>query len=812
MSSCKILIVEDDPHFANNLRLHLQQHGYEVVAILSSAEAALEQFSILAPELVLMDIVLEGELDGIEGAQLIRERYNIPVLYLTVYSDDNFTSRAKVTEPYAYILKPFNERELLLTIEMALYRHRIEQQLVTSLEHLEIAQRVGNMGSWEWNITENSLHWSKEIYRIFGTEEHAFNATYEAFLAAVHPDDRQMVTDSVNAALNERRPYSIDHRIVLPDGTIKSVHEQAEVEYDAEGRATFMTGTVQDVTQAKQVEEKLRLFATIFENTSEGIVITGSDNRVVSVNDAYCRLTGYRQEEIVGRNPSLMQSGHHDKAFYRAMWETIQKQGQWQGEIWDRRKSGEVYPKWLSITAIKNPKGDTTHHIGIFTDISELKRKEEHLHQLAYFDTLTGLANRSQFNKRLGQEVAAAKRNEQLLAVLYIDLDRFKQVNDYYGHGVGDELLRLAAERMLACVRETDILARMGGDEFTAILTAIGSPDSAAHVADKIINDLSRPFLIEGHEIEIGASVGISLYPRDGDLSDSVVMNADRAMYQAKESGGGGYFFSNEELTRQVERRLFLDNSLREALEKEQFTLYYQPQFDLAQHKLIGMEALIRWNHPEEGLISPVEFIPRAEATQLIIPLGEWVLKTACRQNREWQVADLPAIPVAVNFSAAQFRQRSVIDVINRALRESGLAADYLDIEITESLAMEHPETTIHILEQLQHLGAHASIDDFGTGYSSLSHLKQLPVSKLKIDRAFIMDITTDPDDRIIAKTIIDLARNMEIKVIAEGTETAEQVELLKQLGCDYAQGYYFAKPLPAGEMQALLEAHRARP
>ncbi|MES9967456.1 MAG: PAS domain-containing protein, partial [Sedimenticola sp.] len=440
-SPCRILIVEDDSLFANNLKIHLLKNGYEVVGILSTAEDALEQFTTLAPHLVLMDIVLDGEMDGIQAAQLVRTRHSVPVLYLTVYSDEEFAARAMVTEPYAYILKPFNERELTLTIEMALFKHKVEQRLAESHAHLEEAQRVGQMGSWDWNITQNTLHWSKEIYRIFGIKEKEFDATYEAFLNTVHPDDRQTVINSVDATLKGGQPYSIDHRIVVPDGSIKIVHEQAEVQYDEEGCAIRMTGTVQDITESRQAEDELKLFATIFENIAEGVVITDPNNKVVMINDAYCSLTGYSREEIIGRNPNLMQSGHHDKTFYRAMWQSIKKLGRWQGEIWDKRKTGEIYPKWLSITALKNPQGDTTHHIGIFTDISELKNKEKHLQQLAYFDPLTGIANRSQFNTRLKQELAAAKRNEQSLALLYIDLNRFKQVNDYYGHGVGDQLL-----------------------------------------------------------------------------------------------------------------------------------------------------------------------------------------------------------------------------------------------------------------------------------------------------------------------------------------------------------------------------------
>jgi diguanylate cyclase (GGDEF)-like protein len=447
--------------------------------------------------------------------------------------------------------------------------------------------------------------------------------------------------------------------------------------------------------------------------------------------------------------------------------------------------------------------------VGIFTDISELKQKEQRLHQLAYYDNLTGAANRYQFLERLRQEIAKAQRTGHSIAVLYMDLNRFKIVNDSYGHAVGDNLLCQVVQRMRSCIRESDIVARIGGDEFSVILSPVEDANSAAGVATKLIDSLSEPVFVDSHELDVGVSIGISLYPRDGDGVNNIVLNADRAMYHAKEMGESCYVFSNDELNSEVERRLFLDNNLRKALDEKQFELYYQPQFDLRNRQVIGMEALIRWQHPEQGMISPVEFIPRAEVTNMIIPIGEWVLKTACAQNMAWQEAGLPMVPVAVNFSAAQLRSRNIIETIRNTLDVTGLAAEYLDIEITESLAMTAPEMTIDILAQLRKLGALASVDDFGTGYSSLSYLKRLPVSKLKIDRAFVDDITSDENDRSIATAVIQLAKSMHLKVIAEGVETAEQFEVLQDLGCDYGQGYYYARPMPATEMQAFLETHR---
>ncbi|MCW9024484.1 MAG: EAL domain-containing protein [Gammaproteobacteria bacterium] len=804
----RVIIVEDNHFVAEKLKLQLSQSGYQIEAVFASGEELLNQYSKLTPDIVLMDIVLEGEMDGIEAANRISEQYGTPVVYLTACSDEDFLTRAKITAPFAYILKPFNEHELEMAIAIALFKHTAEHELEESHAHLEKAQQIGHMGSWDWQITNNVLIWSKQIFRIFGLAVNEFDATYEAFINTVHPDDRDMVLKSVDDALYRQLPYDIDHRIVLPDGMIRFVHEYAKVEFDQEGTPVRMTGTVHDVTEVRTARDQLQLYEVIFQNASEGVIITDVNNIIEMVNNAYCEITGYSQDEVIGKDPRLMQSGVHDTEFYKNMWSSIREHGKWQGEIWDKRKDGEVFPKWLSITALTNSNDHITHYVGVFTDISELKQKEQRLHQLAYYDFLTGVANRPQFMQRLKQELAIAQRTDRTLAILYVDLDRFKIVNDSYGHTVGDALLRQVADRMRNCIRESDIIARIGGDEFSVILTATEDPDSAAKVANKLIGCLSKPFIIDTNELDIGVSIGISLYPRDGDKLESLVLNADRAMYHAKESGGNCYVFSNDELSSEVERRLFLDNHLRKALDKGQFELYYQPQFDLGTRRVTGMEALIRWQHPEQGIISPAEFIPRAEATNMIIPIGDWVLKTACAQNKAWQEAGFPVVPVAVNFSAAQLRSRSVVETISDCLQSTGLAAEYLDIEITESLAMTAPERTIDILGQLRELGALASIDDFGTGYSSLSHLKRLPASKLKIDRSFVNEITSDDNDKSIATAVIQLAKSMQLKVIAEGVETSEQLDVLQSLGCDYGQGYYYARPMPAAEMQAFLESH----
>ncbi|OOZ74691.1 hypothetical protein BOW50_12385 [Solemya velum gill symbiont] len=633
--SSSILVVEDDSYLSQHIGIYLEEKGYQVAGMVSSGEEAIRQVEVLEPDLILMNIVLAGDMDGIEAAGMIQEQHDIPILYLTAYNDTKFLTRARITSPYAYILKPFNEREFGLTIDFALHKHELEKALRNNERHLVDAQRVGKMGSWEWNVVENKLKWTDEIYRIFGVDPEEFGASYEAFLSFVHPEDVELVKEAVEQALQHEQPYSIEHRILLHDGTIKIVHEEANVQFEGKGEPLWMLGTVQDVTEHRQSEERLRLFKSVIENTREAVVITDSKNRIVVVNDAYCEITGYERDELIGIDPGRMRSGTHDKKFYQDMWQSLKQDGSWSGEIWDKRKNGEVYPKWLSISAEKDSRSEVGHYVGIFTDISEIKEKEQRLTHLAYFDPLTGAANRLHFMERLKQEVQRAGRLNDWFAVLFVDLDRFKAVNDLYGHDVGDEVLKEAVLRIRSCIREADVLARLGGDEFTLLLTSDVDDEGASIVGEKIVDVLSQPFLIGQKKIEIGASIGISVYPRDGDSLEKLMLNADRAMYQSKKNGGQCACFVDERLQKEVERSLFIDKGLNKALEQEQFEIHYQPQIDLHSGRIMGMEALLRWNHPEEGIISPVDFIPRAEAIQLIVPIGEWVLKTACKQLKE---------------------------------------------------------------------------------------------------------------------------------------------------------------------------------
>ena len=554
-------------------------------------------------------------------------------------------------------------------------------------------------------------------------------------------------------------------------------------------------------------DQNLRLAEKVFENSFEGIVFTNAANVIESVNPAFTQITGYHSHEVIGRTPKVLSSGKHDALFYGEMWRALKTFGRWQGEIWNRRKNGEIYPEWLSINAVRSGEGKVTNYIAIFSDITERKAAEKRVWHLAHHDALTGLPNRMLFVERLEHAISRLRRSRGVAAVLFLDLDRFKVVNDTLGHSVGDHLLRTAAQRLVACVRAEDTVARLGGDEFTVVLEDVANLEGLPRVARNIIDQLSLPMDLDGHEVRVTASVGISVYPADGESAEILLKHADAAMYLAKSEGRNNFqFFTAEMNTRTVER-MALESRLRSALDNNELVLHYQPQVDIRTHRISGMEALVRWNHPHLGVVSPNQFIPIAEDTGLIIPIGEWVLNEACRQAKAWQDEGLPPLRVAVNVSARQFRHSGMLETVASALARSGLPANCLELEITESIAMEHAESTIEKLHELRDMGVRISMDDFGTGHSSLSYLKRFPLDTLKIDKSFMQNRSPDSCDSAIATAIATMAESLHLKVITEGVETEEQVVFLKGLQRNEVQGFYFSQPLPPDAFAALLRA-----
>jgi diguanylate cyclase (GGDEF)-like protein/PAS domain S-box-containing protein len=592
---------------------------------------------------------------------------------------------------------------------------------------------------------------------------------------------------------------------VRKDGRHITVRLSVTVMRDAQGVLTGYLGTLVDITAQKQAAAQLDLAAKVFEQGGEGIAITDASGKMVMVNQAFTRITGYSETEALGQDPRLLASGRHGAAFYRGMWEAIASLGHWQGEIWNRRKDGSIYPEWLSISRVER-NGLPTHYIGTFIDISQLKEAEASIQRLAHFDPLTGLPNRSLLNERVKHDLSRAHRAREPLALIFLDLDRFKNVNDSLGHRIGDELLVQVAERLTGAVREEDTVSRLGGDEFILLLPSADAA-GAAHVATKLLEVAAPPYRIGQHELSCTASVGIAMYPVDGESFEALSMCADTAMYRAKQSGRNTYCFFTAEMQERSARTLQLENDLRRALEHGELCLHFQPQFAIDDRRLIGAEALLRWQHPELGMVSPNEFIPIAEESGLILPIGEWALRLAVRQMRAWQDAGLSLQSMAVNLSAVQFRQSNLTQVVSRILDEEGMPAQFLELELTESVAMDNPLAAIETMDKLRTRGVRMSIDDFGTGYSSMSYLKRFRVHKLKIDRSFVADLAADPDDEAIVTATISLAHALGLQTVAEGVESEAQLTFLRGKGCDEAQGYLFSKPLPAAQFEAFARA-----
>jgi diguanylate cyclase (GGDEF)-like protein/PAS domain S-box-containing protein len=571
------------------------------------------------------------------------------------------------------------------------------------------------------------------------------------------------------------------------------------------GGETLTVLCIRDLTSRQLVGEATLTAVSVLEHALQGIMITSPDGTIEYVNQAFVDTTGYTAQEALGRNPRFLQSGWHNEDFYLQMWKELTSKGKWTGEIWNRRKNGEIYPEWLHIFAIRDEKGELLRYAALFTDISKAKQDEARMHHQTYHDSLTGLPNRTLFMERLALAVADAERLGLKAAVMYLDIDRFKLINDTLGHEVGDRLLQEIAERLKATLRDRDTVCRLGGDEFTVIMENISEADEAVLMAQQILDSFTVPFHIAGHEFFVTPSIGVALYPDDGEALDTLAKNADTAMYRAKEHGNNYQLYSPT-MNSQAMERLNLENDLRRALDRGEFVVHYQPQMNIATGKIIGMEALVRWNHHSRGLIPPSEFIPLAEETGLIVQIGEWVMRTACLQSKKWLDRGYPPLRVAVNLSARQFQQKNIVEMVERILQETGLPGYLLELEITESVAMRNVDHAIAILEQLKQLGVQISIDDFGTGYSSLSYLKKFPIQTLKIDKSFVHDISEGQDDGVIAASVIVMAHSLKLNVIAEGVETEEQLDFLRQRDCDEFQGYLFSGPLTAEKFEELLK------
>ena len=596
------------------------------------------------------------------------------------------------------------------------------------------------------------------------------------------------------------RAYEI--QVQTASGERREVIFQKATFADRDGNVGGIIGSMFDITERKRMEERMQQAATVFDSSAEGITITAPDGSIIAVNRAFTEITGYSESEALGRNPRFLQSDRQTKGFYREMWDAITHSGRWQGELWNKRKDGSLFPESLTISAVKDAAGSVMHYVGVFSDITEIKRANELLDHQAHHDHLTGLPNRLLLEDRLQGALLRAQREQVQVALLFVDLDRFKNINDSLGHHVGDRVLCDVARRFCALTRESDTVARLGGDEFLIVMEGIHDPGVASRIADKILDDLRlNPVTLE-QEFFVGASIGISLFPQDGQDSATLLKHADAAMYRAKERGRNTYEFFSDDLTQFSLDRFKMETELRHAIERNELVVYLQPQFSLWTGELIGAEALVRWQHPDMGLVAPGKFIPLAEESGLIVALGEWVQRSACRTWAEWAAAGLYPGVLSINVSGVEFRRGRIQETIRSVLDDTGLPAALLELEITEGAIMSQAENSIQVLHDLRAMGISLAIDDFGTGYSSLAYLKRLPLNKLKVDQSFVRGLPKDPEDCAIARAVIALGHSLQLKVIAEGVETEDQREFLTREACDEMQGYLNGRPMPVDDFR----------
>ncbi|WP_312725209.1 EAL domain-containing protein [Stutzerimonas kunmingensis] len=694
------------------------------------------------------------------------------------------------------------QRVVERTAELA----QLAEELGESEARLNLALDASGLGLWDWDLQNNHVHHSR-LEVVFGIGRQHRHDEDGSPLPDIHPKDLEGVRAILIAHLKgETEQFAVEYRALRADGSEIWLEDRGRViQRDDAGRALRMIGTRRDISELRRQAEQQRLAATVFEAASEGMVIMNDHYRVLAVNDACCALSGYSREELLGHSVARIAGSPESQRQYQTMREALELHGHWQGELIETRKSGEVYPQWVQLREVRDANDSVTHVVAFISDLSVRRKIEERLRYLTHYDDLTGLANRGLLKERLHEACQRVRRNGRNMAVLYIDLDRFKLLNESLGHEAADALLREMSRRITQTLADADTIARLSGDEFVVLFDAYGSLSSLAHLGSRLLQRIRKPLIIDEQELVISASIGVSLMPDNSRDAEVLLRQANMAMQQAKHLGGNTLQFFTDRPQASSMQYLQLENQLRKALEVGQLEVFYQPRLSLADDALEAAEALVRWRHPQRGLVAPAHFIPLAEETGLIIPLGEFVLREACRQARQWQQDGLAEIRVSVNLSVKQLRQGNFVSLVRQVLEETGLPATMLELELTESQLLDDIDNAISISEQLRALGVRLAIDDFGTGFSSLSYLKRFPVDYVKIDRSFISELEHSSQDAAITRAIIAMVHSLERKVVAEGVETQAQMDFLKANQCDEIQGYLLSPPVPAEQFAELL-------
>ena len=795
-----VLVVEDDEAARLTTSITLEQAGYRV-AVAADCASARARFTEMTPDIILLDVLLP---DG-DGYSLCREFLaqpggrDLPIAMVTGLDDIASIHEAYESGATDFITKPVSWGTLPYRIQFIL---RAKQAL--------------NAASISESKTRALLAGIPDIILRIDRDGHVIDMQVGAY---AHEMEQWVVYDPRTG--EGHLPGPVYRLLATPIRRVFANKGEQLVEFEwSQTRIKLRTWearimlreqdevvmVIRDITQRKQQEAELRLWGKVFEGSNEAILITDADLRIILVNKPYEKMMGYIEEEVMGVDTVKVGTHLHSHSFFRNLVHVLKEKGHWEGELINQRKNGEIFPTWYSISQVVNTDGQPENYIAIFSDISERKKSRERIDFLAHHDSLTELPNRALLNDRLEMAINTARRRGEKVGLLFIDLDRFKNINDSLGHAAGDQILRETAERLSMAVRTDDTVARLGGDEFVVLLPRVRNERSMVEVAIKLREEILRPFILEDMPLHLSPSIGIAVFPDDGEDASTLIKNADAAMYLAKEKGRNNYQFYTPVLNARTLDRLKLEYDLRFALEQGQFELHYQPQIIAGTKKLYGAEALVRWRHPERGLVPPNHFIPLAEEIGLIIPLGAWVIAEAARQIKVWHQAGFADLVVSVNISALQFHQAGFLAEVQSLLAQAGTEPSSIELELTESMLMSDMEVSIQVLQAFRALGYRIAIDDFGTGFSCLNYLRRLPANILKIDQSFVRDMQTDSASLAIVTSIINLAESLGMDTIAEGVETADDYALLESQGCRLMQGYYFSKPLPSAQFEVWLE------
>ena len=802
----RIMIVEDERIVALDLRQTLESFGHEVVMVASSGEQAVADGPALKPDLVLMDIHLDGPMDGTQAACAL-QKHNIPVLFLTAFASQTVLDLAERSSPYGYLVKPVETRSLQATVRMALARRRAEREVEKGEERLRMAVDVAELGVWEWDAAEGNFIGEGRFESILGEVPDSLGDASSGFLARIEPDYRTPIADALVNGGAIRTTVKLREAPATGRNGWVDFHARA---FAADGDMSRAIGVIRDVTAEREREERLRRAAVVFTSTGEGMAILDTAQRVISVNPAFERLTGFAEAEILERSPDdFLYARRRDDGFASRLNES--ESDYWCGEIACFHKDGNLFTAWQHLCVVRDAHGEVSNYVLALSDNGALRRAEAQINHLAYHDALTGLGNRNMLEDTIEREIERARQDASQFAVLFIDLDGFKLINDTMGHTTGDTLLTEIARRINRILRRTDTAIRIGGDEFVVVVPGVDRLEDCASLAEKLLCEIRAHVDLERERVSISASIGIALYPDNANDCSSLVQAADSAMYGAKERGRNRFAFYSNDMAERAMERLHIEQGLLRAIANEQLSLQYQPVVRLDDGQLVGFEALIRWDEPTHGRISPERFIPVAEECGLIDYIGGWVLRTACTQALQWIQNGFPTLRLAVNVSARQMNAEDFEDSVRDILDDTGFPPQQLELEITESTlqAVEHSR---ELLGRLKTLGLMISIDDFGTGFSSLSLLKHLPIDRIKIDRSFVTDLPDHPSNVAVTEAIIAMAYSLGHALIAEGVETPEQQQFLRARGCGEAQGFLFSRPLDVDDVNLLIALPRSGP